>query len=91
MLVARTDEERDLARQIQGRFGGDYGVEAPPKPLGELVPLTDAEYNTVLSAMRAQFEPLREAYLRGMVVAREDEQREVLAELRSRIGPQRDS
>jgi hypothetical protein len=88
MLVARTDEERDLVRQIQGRFGG--GVEAPPKPLGELVRLTAAEYKTVRCAMSEQFKPIREAYLRGMVIARDDEPREVLAELRSRIGPPRD-
>jgi hypothetical protein len=91
MLIARTDDEGDLFAQIQARFGGQRGVEAPPKPLDELVPLTDAEYKTVRSAMSAQFEPLREAYLRGMVIAHDDEQREVLTELRSRIGPPRDS
>ncbi len=91
MLVARTDEERDLFRQIQDRFGGERGVEAPPKPLGELVPLTDVEYKTVRSAMSDQFKPLRDAYMRGMVIARDDEQREVLVELRLRVGPPRDS
>jgi hypothetical protein len=90
MVVARTDQERDLFRQIQGRFGGERGVEAPPKPLGELGPLTAAEYKTVRSAMREQFNPLRDAYMRGMVTARDEEQREVIAELRSRIGPSRD-
>jgi hypothetical protein len=91
MLVARTDEEGELLRQIQGRFGGEGAVEAPPKPLSELVPLTDAEYKTVRSALSEQFKPLREAYMRGMVIASDDEQREVKAELRLRIGPPRDS
>jgi hypothetical protein len=91
MFVPRTDQEGDLLREIQGRFGGERGVEAPPKPLSELVPLTDAKYKTVRSAISEQFKPLREAYLRGMVIARDNEQREVLAELRLRIGPPRDS
>jgi hypothetical protein len=91
MLVARTDEEGELVRQIQARFGGTRGVESPPKPLGELVPLTDAEFEMARSAIGEQFKPLREAYLRGMVIARDDEQREVLVELRLRIGPPRDS
>jgi hypothetical protein len=56
-----------------------------------LVPLTDAEYKTVSSAMREQFKPLRDAYMRGMVIARDDEQRAALAEHRLRMGPPRES
>jgi hypothetical protein len=87
MLVARTDEETELLSQIRARFGGERGVEAPAKPLSELVPLTDTEYKTVRKAISEQFEPVEEAYMRGMVIARDDGQREVLRELRSRIGP----
>ena len=90
MVVARTDEERELVRQIQARFGDTRGVEPPPKPMGELVPLTDAEFKVARSAIGEQLKPLREAYMRGMVIARDDEQRAALAELRLRIGPPRD-
>ena len=91
MLVARTDEEAELLRTIRAQFGGESGIEAPSKPVSDLVPLTDAEYKTVRSAVSEQFKPLREAYMRGMLMARDDKQREVLTQLRNRIGPPRDS
>jgi hypothetical protein len=86
MFVARTDEENELLRQIQARFGLGGSAEQPGKPVGELVPLSDSEFTTVRTAIIEQFAPLRNAYMRGMAVARDDEQREVLAELRSHIG-----
>jgi hypothetical protein len=91
MLVARTDEETELLTQIRAQFAGRPGIEAPPKHLSDLVPLTDAEYKTVRNAINEQFKPVREAYMRGMVIAHDDRQREVLSELRRRIGSPRDS
>jgi hypothetical protein len=90
MYVTRTDDERDLLAQIQYRFRGPSG-EPEGKPLSELEPLTDQQFETVRSALVTQFAPLREAYLRGMIVARNDEQREVLTELQRLLGRTRDS
>ena len=91
MFIARTDDERDLLQEIAKRFGGTALGGAPPKPVGDLVPLTDREYQNARTAIAAQVAPLKEAYKRGMAVAHNDEQRHVLEELRQIIGPPRDS
>ena len=90
MFIPRTDDERDLLLEIAKRFGGAARGAAPHKPVGELVPLTDREYQNARSAIAAQVEPLKEAYKRGMAVAQTDEQRDVLDALRQILGPPRD-
>lgn len=89
MFVARTDDERKLVNQIEGRFGNG-AHETHPKALGDLVRLRPNEYESVREAIDSQVRPLREAYLRGMAIAHTDEQREVLTELRKLVGPSRD-
>ena len=91
MFVARTDEEQELLHQIRLARGGEGTAAPAAKPAGELALVSDAEYTTVRSTIIEKFKPLKEAYMRGMVIARDDEQREVLAELLMRVGPPRDS
>jgi hypothetical protein len=91
MFVARTDEERALLREITDGFGGRDQGTTPSKPVGELVPLTDREYQTARSAIATHFQPLREAYLRGMAIAETDEQKYVMDALRDLLGRPRDS
>ncbi len=86
MFVARTPEDRTLLDRFEPRMRGLPTKPAPSKPLTELEPLTDSQYEQIRSALTEQVEPLRQAYLRGMVVARDDEQRDVLARLRGLIG-----
>ena len=90
MFVARTEEDYELLRQIEMRFGGG-STPSQTKPVRERVPLTDSEYDSVRGAIAGQVAPLRDAYLRGMAIARSDEQREVLDALHRLIGPPRDS
>src|ERR1700737_4122571 len=90
MLVARTDEEHDLLLHIGRVFSGEASAPAPTKPLSELVPMTESEQVAVRSVMREHMKPLREAYLRGMAIAHDEEQKGVLEDLRSSIGPPRD-
>ncbi len=90
-FVARSDEERALLVEIRDRFGGAGSPGRPEKPIGKLERLTDTDSNVVHSAITAQVAPLKEAYSRGMAVARTAEQREVLTDLRRLSGPPRDS
>jgi len=88
MFIARIEEDDELLRQIGTQFGS-AGARLQPKSLSDLVPLTDREYKTVQGAIARQVEPLREAYLRGMAIAQNDEQRAVLNELNRLVGPPR--
>ncbi len=90
LFVARTDEERALLAEIEVRFGGSGSSSWRAKPVGELVRLTDNEFDIVRSTITAQVAQLKEAYLRGMAQARTDEQLEVVAGLQQLIGPPRD-
>jgi len=59
-----------------------------PEP-EELVPLTDEEWLRVRGGIADRLGLLLDAYHRGMVVARDDEEREILAELAALVGPPR--
>jgi hypothetical protein len=85
MFVARTDKERELLDRFARRIGGATTPPAPSKPLNELERVTDNQYELVRSALTEQVEPLRQAYLRGMAAANDDEQCEVLAWLSNLI------
>lgn len=77
--------------EINRRFGGRSAAsEADRKPVGELVPLTDEEYESARTTVAAQIAPIRDAYMRGMAKAETSEERGVLAQLRRLIGPPRD-
>jgi len=99
MFVPRNDDERALLEPINRHFGpprtpgqADERPEAEERPpVSNLVPLTDDEFNLVRSAIEALVAPLKEAYLRGMAVARTDDQREVLADLQRLLGPPHDA
>ena len=53
--------------------------------------LNDTEFDLVHSAITTQVSPLKDAYLRGMAKAENDEQGGALRELRRLVGPPRDA
>jgi hypothetical protein len=56
-------------------------MPARPPAEGDLVPLSREERVQVAGALIARFNLFKGAYRRGMLVARDDEQRELLAQL----------
>lgn len=58
----------------------------PPNP-EDLQPLTDQERLAIMPGLNDHFGALLSAYHRGMIVAQDDEEREVLGEIASLVGP----
>jgi hypothetical protein len=79
MLVVHTDGDR---RWLEAIASGMHLPDEPPSE-SDLVPLSTEEEVRLAGAMIARLNLFREAYRRGMFVADDDEQREVLEKLAS--------
>jgi hypothetical protein len=81
MLLAHTDGDRQWLEAIAS------GMHLPAEPPSEsdLVPLSTEEEVRLAGAMIVRFNLFKEAYRRGMLVAHDDEQREIMRNLASAL------